>query len=170
MAEKDEVFDLSKKDEGFSLADPAALTHPDPVIAAAALNVALWGLDPPPRIQTEAAMRAKALEQQIRLLVDERVRNVPIRNRVRLLYTLRDAAAAIGCGHSKLYDVINSGVLDVRRFGKRTLITAESLEAFVEKLPRAVTPTITKGGHEREGERERRMPPPKSRKQKPRGP
>jgi excisionase family DNA binding protein len=168
MAEKDEVFDLSKKDEGFSLADPAALTHPDPVIAAAALNVALWGIDPPPRIVTEAAMRAKALEREIRLIVDERVRNVPVRNRIRLLYTLREAAAAIGCGHTKLYNTINSGVLDVRRFGKRTLITAESLEAFVEKLPRAVTPTITKG-HERGGETARRAPPPKSRKQKPGG-
>jgi excisionase family DNA binding protein len=159
---------LAKKDEGIDLADPAALTHPDPVIAAAAVNVALWGIDPPPHIQTEAAMRAKALEDQIRLIVDERVRNVPVRNRVRLLYTLRDAADAIGCGHSKLYDLINSGVLDVRRFGKRTLITAESLEAFVEKLPRAVTPTIAKADHGRATAR--RMPPPKSRKQKPRAP
>jgi hypothetical protein len=56
--------------------------------------------------------------------------------------------AAIGCGHSKFYELLNSGVLDARRFGKRTYITAESLEAFVERLPRAVTPTIAKAEHE----------------------
>jgi hypothetical protein len=53
------------------------------------------------RVQSEAAARAKVIEQQIRLIVDERVRNVPIRNRVRLLYKSKDAMAAIGCGHSK---------------------------------------------------------------------
>jgi hypothetical protein len=107
---------VAKKEEEFSAVAPAT--------AAEAFNLALWGPDIPLHIQAKAAIRAKALEQQIRLIVDERVRNVPIHNRVRLLYTLRDAAAAIGCGHSKLYDLINHGMFDIRRFGKRTLITA----------------------------------------------
>jgi hypothetical protein len=42
--------------------------------------------------------------------------------------------------------LINSGVLDARRFGKRTYITAQSLETFVASLPQAVTPTIAKAG------------------------
>jgi hypothetical protein len=70
-------------------------------------------------------------------------------NRPRLLYRSREAMAAIGCGHSKFYDLINSGVLDARRFGARTYITAESLEAFVASLPRAITPTLAKAAHDR---------------------
>src|SRR6516164_2488632 len=117
---------MDEKYEGFSLADPVALTHHDPVIAAAALNVALWGIDPPPRILTEAGMCAKALEQAIRVIVDERVRNVPVRNRIRLLYDLKEAAAAIGCEPGELKNLINSGEFDVRGLGRRRLITAES--------------------------------------------
>jgi hypothetical protein len=73
----------------------------------------------------------------------------PKPNRPRLLYRSREAMAAIGCGHSKFYDLINSGVLDARRFGARTYITAESLEAFVASLPRAITPTLAKAAHDR---------------------
>jgi hypothetical protein len=50
--------------------------------------------------------------------------------------------AAIGCGVTKFYELVNASVLDVRRFGRRTLVTAESLEAFVASLPRAMTPTM----------------------------
>jgi hypothetical protein len=81
------------------------------------------------------------------------VRAPPEPKRPRLLYRSRDAMAALGCGHSKFYELINRGVLDARRFGARTYVTAESLEAFVHLLPRAVTPTIAKAEHERWGGR-----------------
>jgi|HubBroStandDraft_6_1064221.scaffolds.fasta_scaffold92834_5 excisionase family DNA binding protein len=63
---------------------------------------------------------------------------------MKLLYGTREAKAALGCGTSKLYELINNGTLDARRFGKLTYITAESLEAFVASLPRVETPTMAK--------------------------
>jgi excisionase family DNA binding protein len=61
---------------------------------------------------------------------------------MKLLYRTSEAKAALGVGTTKLYELINNGMLDARRFGRRTYITAESLEAFVEALKRAITPTI----------------------------
>jgi hypothetical protein len=51
------------------------------------------------------------------------------------LYRTNEAKAALGCGTSKLYDLINNGALDARKLEHRTYITAESLEAFVASLP-----------------------------------
>jgi hypothetical protein len=67
----------------------------------------------------------------------------------KFLYRTSEAKAALGCGTTKLYELINSGVLDTRRFGKRTYITAPSLEAFVASLPPVVTPTMAKAEHDR---------------------
>lgn len=135
---------MAKKDSGIDLADPAAQAHPDPVIAAAALNVALWGIDPPPRILSEADMLAKALEDRIRRIADERVRNVPIRNRVRLLYTFEEAVDAIGCKPEKLKELINDGSILARNTSrdgkskliKHVMIDPQSLEEYVARLPR----------------------------------
>jgi hypothetical protein len=38
----------------------------------------------------------------------------------KFLYRTSEAKAAIGCGTTKLYALINSGVLEARRFGRRT--------------------------------------------------
>ena len=67
----------------------------------------------------------------------------------KFLYRTSEAKAALGCGTTKLYELINSGVLDTRRFGKRTCITAASLEAFVASLPSVVTPTMATATHEK---------------------
>jgi hypothetical protein len=67
----------------------------------------------------------------------------------KFLYPGREARAAIGCGVTKYYELINSGALDARRFGKRTYITAESLEAFVASLQPVVTPTMAKAENEK---------------------
>jgi len=53
----------------------------------------------------------------------------------KFLYRTSEAKAALGCGTTKLYGLINSNVLDTRRFGGRTYITAASLEAFIASLP-----------------------------------
>jgi hypothetical protein len=67
----------------------------------------------------------------------------------RLLYPGREARAALGCGLTKYYELINSGQLDARQFGKRTYITAESLMKLVESLKPVVTPTMAKAKHNR---------------------
>lgn len=60
----------------------------------------------------------------------------------KLLYRTSEARAAIGCGKTRLYQLINDGTLDARRFNCKTYITAESLERLVASLPRVVTPTM----------------------------
>jgi hypothetical protein len=78
----------------------------------------------------------------------------------KFLYRTSEAKAAIGCGTTKLYELINSGVLDTRRSGRRTYITAASLEAFVASLPPVVTPTMAKAEHDRWSGRGKPRPKP----------
>jgi hypothetical protein len=63
---------------------------------------------------------------------------------VKMLYSTAEVRAALGCGHNKLYTLINNGTLDARRFGKRTYITAESLERLVASLKPVITPTMAR--------------------------
>ena len=60
----------------------------------------------------------------------------------KLLYTTTEAKAVIGCGTTRLYELINSGELEARRLGHRTMIEAESLRELVDSLPRVTTPTM----------------------------
>ena len=53
----------------------------------------------------------------------------------RLTYTVADACSALGIRRTRLYEIMPQ--LDVRRLGGRTLITAGSLRAYVEGLPKA---------------------------------
>jgi hypothetical protein len=79
----------------------------------------------------------------------------------RLLYRASEARAAIGCGITKFYELVNGGTLDARRFGKRTYITAESLEAFVASLAPVVTPTMVKTEQEKWSGYRRPQPKPR---------
>jgi excisionase family DNA binding protein len=54
-----------------------------------------------------------------------------------LALTIRDACAAIGCGRTKLYELINDGELDARALGGRTVIPAASLHKLIANLPPA---------------------------------
>jgi excisionase family DNA binding protein len=54
-----------------------------------------------------------------------------------MLYTLPDASRLTGLGHTKLYELIGKGVLHARKAGSRTLITGESLRAYIAGLPKA---------------------------------
>jgi hypothetical protein len=67
----------------------------------------------------------------------------------KFLYPARAARAAIGCGTTYFYTLINNGKLEARRLGHRTYITAASLEAFIASLPPVVTPTMAKAEHDR---------------------
>lgn len=55
----------------------------------------------------------------------------------RLAYTIADACRALGVGKTKLYALIGAGRLDARSLGKKTLITAESVQRLLDSLPRA---------------------------------
>lgn len=49
--------------------------------------------------------------------------------------TINEAAQITGLGRSSIYQLINDGKLTRRKYGSRTLILVEELEAFVKSLP-----------------------------------
>jgi excisionase family DNA binding protein len=54
-----------------------------------------------------------------------------------LSHTIADATKITGLGRSSLYEAIAAGRIAAVKAGKRTLIPAESLRAFVANLPAA---------------------------------
>jgi hypothetical protein len=62
----------------------------------------------------------------------------------RLIYPGREVRAALGCGLTKYYQLINTSRLDAVEFGGRTYITGESLLRLVESLKPVITPTMRK--------------------------
>ena len=61
--------------------------------------------------------------------------NTPIPNI--LAYGIAEACIALGIGRTRLYALIAEGQIEARSCGGRTLIPAESLRAFLAKLPPA---------------------------------
>ena len=54
-----------------------------------------------------------------------------------LAYRVDDAGRMLGLGTTKIYELIGAGILDARKAGSRTLLTGESLRAYVAGLPKA---------------------------------
>jgi len=52
----------------------------------------------------------------------------------KLLLGIPQAAEAIGCGRSYLYELIGEGRIETVKLGKRRLVVAESVQAFVASL------------------------------------
>ena len=55
----------------------------------------------------------------------------------RLAYGISEACNALSMGRTRLYALIAEGKIEARQCGGRTLIPAESLQAFVASLPAA---------------------------------
>jgi excisionase family DNA binding protein len=53
----------------------------------------------------------------------------------RAAFSIPEVMAMTGLGRDKVYAVINEGLLAARKCGRRTLITATDLQAFLEALP-----------------------------------
>ena len=49
--------------------------------------------------------------------------------------TINEATQITGLGRSSIYQLINDGKLTRRKYGNRTLILVDELEAFVKSLP-----------------------------------
>lgn len=49
----------------------------------------------------------------------------------KLAYSIKEACSATSLGRTTIYDCINSGQIKTVRIGGRTLIPAQSLQAFV---------------------------------------
>ena len=54
-----------------------------------------------------------------------------------LAFTLAETCRISGIGMRKVYDLIGLGVLDARKSGRRTIVMADSLRAYVNNLPPA---------------------------------
>ncbi len=55
----------------------------------------------------------------------------------RLVYRPAEVQAALGIKNTKFWALVKAGLLDTRKIGSATVVTAESLRAFVENLPKA---------------------------------
>jgi excisionase family DNA binding protein len=51
-------------------------------------------------------------------------------------YSIPEVMAKVGVGRDKLYGLIREGRLPARKLGRKTLILATDLEAFLKALPR----------------------------------
>jgi excisionase family DNA binding protein len=58
---------------------------------------------------------------------------IPLSERPTL--TVNEFCTMIGIGRSTFYKAVAAGHLQVRKYGKRTLITREEMKRFVENMP-----------------------------------
>lgn len=65
---------------------------------------------------------------------------------VRLNYSVAEACIALGCGRSKLYDLIKTRQITPVKLGRRTLIPITSLESFVRCLATGQSSLVGENG------------------------
>ncbi|MCA6108563.1 excisionase family DNA-binding protein [Bradyrhizobium cenepequi] len=53
----------------------------------------------------------------------------------KLGFSPEEAATASGAGRTKIFQAIKDGKLSARKFGRRTIILADDLKAFLAALP-----------------------------------
>ncbi len=59
------------------------------------------------------------------------------------LLTIRDFCSSYGLGRTRAYELINAGRVEAVKDGSKTLITADSAEAWAASLPRFKSETAT---------------------------
>jgi helix-turn-helix protein len=56
------------------------------------------------------------------------------------LCTVKEGRVVLGgIGHTKMYELIGSGELEAIKIGRRTFLTLQSLDAFVQSRPKMLT-------------------------------
>ncbi len=65
---------------------------------------------------------------------------------MKLSFSINGACDEINCGRTKIYQEIAAGNIKARKLGKRTIILADDLQAYLESLPsyRETAPTEDK--------------------------
>ena len=53
----------------------------------------------------------------------------------RMAYSVDEAALQANIGRDKIYAAIRDGTLEAKKAGRRTLVTAEALRRFIDRLP-----------------------------------
>jgi excisionase family DNA binding protein len=64
--------------------------------------------------------------------IDEAIRRD---QRRKLALSVAEAAVEAGVGRDQIYAALRDGRLEARKWGRRTLITYEALERFINSLP-----------------------------------
>ena len=54
------------------------------------------------------------------------------KNTMKIAYTIKETAQALGCGLNKTYDLVKTGELKSFRFGKKIMIPAQSIEEIIK--------------------------------------
>lgn len=60
----------------------------------------------------------------------------------KLVYRPNEVQAALGIRNTKFWSLVKEGALETRKIGSATVVPAESLRTFVEKLPSGNSPTL----------------------------
>lgn len=53
---------------------------------------------------------------------------------MKILLSIEEVCAATGLGRTKVYEVIGTGALPAKKWGKRTLVVKADLEDFISNL------------------------------------
>jgi excisionase family DNA binding protein len=53
----------------------------------------------------------------------------------KLFYTISDTCRLLSVGRTKLYELIGSGEIPVRKLGKKSLVAAADLTRWADRLP-----------------------------------
>jgi excisionase family DNA binding protein len=53
----------------------------------------------------------------------------------KMAFSVDEAAMRAGLGRDRIYSAIRNGALVARKFGRRTIITADALQRFLDGLP-----------------------------------
>ena len=62
---------------------------------------------------------------------------------MQLSFSIEEVRTATGIGRTKIYEAIGKGNLKARKFGKRTIVLKDDLDAFLANLE--AYPTNTRG-------------------------
>lgn len=62
------------------------------------------------------------------------------------VFNIKEAAELIGIGRTRLYQIVSSGELKAKKFGKRTLILEKDLTVFLHELEPYPTKSNTDNG------------------------
>lgn len=65
-----------------------------------------------------------------------------------LLLTIPECCRLAAIGRTKFYQLIGAGQIPIRKIGKKTLVAADDLRRWAERLP-AIEPTNTGRGQSR---------------------
>lgn len=96
----------------------------------------MWAPDDPTweRARARRDRRVAAVPETEPAEPEDRRDDEPVEGQVVLLYSIVQAARALGVGRSTVYELIGAGDLEVVHIGRSARIPVEAIHAFVRRL------------------------------------